>query len=545
MMPKQYAGETCTYCGSTGPVAQAPHCLPAGTVLHGRYMLGDVIGQGGFGITYIGLDTVLNVRVCVKEYFPKRVVQRDTRTSTKIAAKTASAAQQLNEGKTRFLEEARATAHLNGIEGVVDVHDFFEENGTTYIVMEYIEGVDLRHWLNNGRISADQTFELMAPIMDALEKVHAAGIIHRDISPDNIMLTSEGKLKLTDFGAARAMMQERGEVTVMLKEGYAPQEQYDHTGASLGPWTDIYALCATMYRCITGVTPPSAAQRAVADTIVWPSQMGIEITERQEQALMFGMALNSANRFQSIAALKAFIGTNKGFSSKKIIALVSSIAAVLIVAVIGVGVAFTLNTPAPSDDQAVITEVTEESEETDYSSQSERSGSVSNVGNINSGTSKESSYSDTDAQSEYDELCSLLSQANTYDTKISACAADFNNLSLTESKDSRQTAANTASALSSDIKSTVTQVRNAEPSDRILYPENYENWELLCEAYDCLQNRIDVICQAWTISLKYDKPAEHEAEIDAPLKAQKDSTGNNKYYTRYKEIYPTIKFVKP
>lgn len=313
----------CTYClrpledgvcpGHCQPPESAPHILPPGTLLNGRYLVGAALGQGGFGITYIGRDQVLDIRVAIKEYYPNGFVTRNVGASPEVVITGRDKQSFVDRESEKFLAEARVLAKFIGEKGIVDVRDYFRANSTAYIVMEYLDGETLRDYLqHHGVQTPDQTFALLAPVMRSLDKVHQAGLIHRDISPDNIMLTRDGSVKLLDFGTARAASP-AGEqsLSVMLKPGYAPEEQY-RTKGSQGPWTDIYALCATMYKCITGITPIDSLERLFEDTVVPPSQLGIPIDPAQEAALMMGMACRREDRFQSVGALAAALGLAAG-----------------------------------------------------------------------------------------------------------------------------------------------------------------------------------------------------------------------------------------
>lgn len=301
------ASAACIHCGCIIETAQNEiHALPPGTILaNGRYLVGRVLGQGGFGITYIGRDLTLDMRVAVKEYYPAPYVGRNCERSCKVVPLNNDAQKRLETGRQRFLEEARVLAKFHNSPGIVDVRDFFEQNSTAYIVMDYLEGETLKSHLANGTIDADRTFALMRPILDALSLIHNDHVIHRDISPDNIMLCSDGNLRLMDFGAAREMdFGDQRTISMVLKSGYAPEEQYRAKG-ELGPWTDIYALCATMYRVITGVAPDESLQRLISDEMKWPSEMGVRISPAQEGVLRKGMAPRSADRYHSIAEMKA------------------------------------------------------------------------------------------------------------------------------------------------------------------------------------------------------------------------------------------------
>jgi len=194
----------------------------------------------------------------------------------------------------------------------VDVRDFFEENNTAYIVMEYLEGQNLRDYMQeHGLFAPDEIFGLLDPVFEALQKMHEEGIVHRDISPDNIMFLSGGNVKLMDFGAARAVnFEDMRSMSIILKAGYAPEEQYRSKGEQ-GPWTDIYALCATIYRCITGIVPDDALQRLYADALKRPSELGIVMDAKMENALMAGLAVKARNRCQSMEAFRAILGGEK------------------------------------------------------------------------------------------------------------------------------------------------------------------------------------------------------------------------------------------
>ncbi|MBE5972075.1 MAG: serine/threonine protein kinase [Lachnoclostridium sp.] len=300
-------GDICSHCGHRGDHAVAPHRLTPGTILNNRYLIGLAIGQGGFGITYMGRDLRLDMRVAVKEYYPNGYANRNAAVTSAITIIDKNQAEFIEAGKKKFLNEARALAQFHDERGVVEVRDYFEENETAYIVMEYLDGQDLRKTLRNRQFTADEIFELMKPVMDALEKVHEVGVVHRDISPDNIMLLKNGSVKLMDFGAARVLdLSDQNSVSVVLKAGYAPEEQYRPKGKQ-GPWTDIYALCATMYKCITGLTPDDALERFHKDELQWPSDLGIAITVLQEDILKKGMAVNAEDRYQNVGELKAMV----------------------------------------------------------------------------------------------------------------------------------------------------------------------------------------------------------------------------------------------
>ena len=292
----------CPVCGSELNIENAPHQLPVNSILNGRYLVGKVLGAGGFGITYIGYDLRLDVRVAIKEYYPSGVANRST---TLAVFPTMDEKDSVFEiGKARFLKEAKTLSELVEDGNIVTLRDYFEENGTAYIVMEYLEGEDLSHYAKeHGPFALDEALDLLEPAMLALDKVHKKGLIHRDISPSNIMVLSDGRVKVLDFGSAR-LQNASGErsLTVMLKHGYAPEEQYRPHGEQ-GPWTDVYAMSATVYKLITGKTPPAATERMFEDTLELPSKLGAKLTPAQEKALMHGLALRAPDRTQSMAEL--------------------------------------------------------------------------------------------------------------------------------------------------------------------------------------------------------------------------------------------------
>lgn len=294
----------CPHCGKKAIENTSLHYLPAGTVIGGRYLLGYVLGEGGFGITYIGLDRTLDVPVAIKEYYPFGYANRTNTVGNAVSANSGTDnAVFYEKGKTRFLNEAKILARFRKEPGIVGVSDFLEENNTAYIVMEYLDGIDLRQYLKkHGVMTAEETLALMMPVIESLGKIHAAGVIHRDISPDNLMYTDNGTLKLMDFGAARDYSDDNRSMSVMLKQGYAPAEQYRRNGRQ-GPWTDVYAICATIYRSITGSVPVDSIDRAFSDTLKRPSELGITISPAIEDVLMYGMAVSIQDRCPDMPTL--------------------------------------------------------------------------------------------------------------------------------------------------------------------------------------------------------------------------------------------------
>ena len=296
-------GNVCHHCLKENTTDDVAYRLKPGTILNNKYLVGNCIGEGGFGITYIGRDLTLDMRVAIKEYFPNGYVNRNNTVSQDVTASTESQKEIFFKGKDSFLEEARKIAKFVGEPGIVGVREYFEANGTAYIIMDYLDGVNLASYVrSNGTIPAKKIFELMLPMVRSLKRIHESGIIHRDISPDNIMYLKSGSLKLMDFGSARYFTNNQKEMSVLLKQGYAPEEQYRKNGDQ-GPWTDVYGLCATMYRCITGTIPVDALDRMRSDTLVPPSNMGVDIPESMEVVLLYGMAVFKENRCQSMDEL--------------------------------------------------------------------------------------------------------------------------------------------------------------------------------------------------------------------------------------------------
>ena len=308
----------CPYCGFSSEEEQPFLALPMGTVLHGRYLMGRVLGVGGFGITYLGYDMVLEIRVAVKEYMPSGLAVRHADRYRVVLAGRRK--EDYENGLDRFLEEARILAKLQGTPNIVSVQDYFTENSTAYFVMEYVDGMSLKAYLasQGGKIPCAQALAILKPVMEALEWVHGLGLTHRDISPDNISITSGGESKLLDFGAARFSSQDDQSVSVILKHGFAPEEQYSSHG-SFGPWTDVYAMGATLYRCVTGQLPPDAIERVRRDTLKKPSELGVSLPSNVEAATMKAMAVKAEDRFPSMADfLCALTATGAGTAFPKI-----------------------------------------------------------------------------------------------------------------------------------------------------------------------------------------------------------------------------------
>ncbi len=297
----------CPICGRPFEApAQNPLQMRPRTLLHEQYLIGRALGHGGFGVTYLAWDTGLATRLAVKEYLPQGVAGRAANT-TQVMAYSDSTKAEFEFGLERFLEEARTLKKFKNFPGIVSIDTVFRDNGTAYLVMEYLDGSTFEDFLKirGGKITYQAALEIMLPVMRALAAVHGEGILHRDISPDNIYVTNSGQVKLIDFGAARnALGQKSRNLSIILKEGFAPEEQYRSSG-SQGPWTDVYATAGTLYFAITGRIPQGALDRQAEDGLQWPSQLGSDIDPRSESALMRALSIKAHDRFQSMQDFSA------------------------------------------------------------------------------------------------------------------------------------------------------------------------------------------------------------------------------------------------
>ena len=313
MRPLPRRGMVCTMCGfdpERYSQARNPRVLAPYTLLAGRYLVGAVLGEGGFGITYIGWDLRMQCRIAVKEYFPPGIATRDTVTgmSAAVAPMTGEAGQHYSLGLRSFEREGRALARFRDFPGIVSVRDFFRTNRTAYIIMEYVAGVNLKQYLSArkkhgaGPVPEREILQMMRPVLRSLERVHREGIVHRDISPENIIKGQDGSITLIDFGAARAINADDTGYTVVLKRGYAPLEQYRSHGRQ-GPWTDVYAVCATMYELASGIQPQDAMDRVYDDQIrrLYGTIPGI--SEKVSDVIARGMSLQQEERYQTIHRL--------------------------------------------------------------------------------------------------------------------------------------------------------------------------------------------------------------------------------------------------
>jgi len=270
-------------------------------VLQGRYIVGQALGFGGFGITYKAWDKNLETVVAVKEYYYTSIATRQPGTQTVMVYARNRQPEYLHF-LNRFLDEARYTAKFSKNSNIVNVYEYFEANNTAYMVMEFLDGLPLSEYLKKNTMDTLQCVAVMQHICAALQSVHDEGIIHRDISPDNIMLCSNGKVKIFDFGAARFSKREDQEslrLTQVMKPGFSPPEQYQ-TISKQGPWTDIYALGATLYYMITGVKPVESTNRKTDDNLVPPKEIRPEIPGYINDTITRAMAVDMHLRFSTV-----------------------------------------------------------------------------------------------------------------------------------------------------------------------------------------------------------------------------------------------------
>ncbi len=306
-MGNKGAGMQCPSCGySEDATPGSPFHLPPGTVLLGKYLLGRVLGQGGFGITYLAWDLNLKLKLAVKEYFPQELASRSAGQS-EISAYSDSVGSQYENGLNKFLQEAQTLAQFEWHPNIVSVRDYFKANSTAYFVMTYVEGITLKEYLVNsgGIVPVEEALRFITPVLDALKEVHAVQILHRDISPDNIYVNHRGQVILLDFGAARQAISDQGRsLSIILKPGYAPEEQY-LTHGNQGPWTDIYSVAATLYHFVTGHMPPESLERLSEDRLVPPSKLGVIIAPNQEKALLKALGVKCRDRYQTVDEFQA------------------------------------------------------------------------------------------------------------------------------------------------------------------------------------------------------------------------------------------------
>ena len=340
---EEIQGYPCPHCGFDPRKAPASnYVMPWGTVLNGHYVVGRVLGQGGFGITYIGYDLNLERKVAIKEYFPSGQVSRFSTMGTSLVWRDGEQAEALQvSGMDSFLREARKMAKMEDIPEVVRVRESFRENNTAYIVMDYIEGKTLLSVLKEkGPMPWEQARDIFLPAISAMEKVHQAGLVHRDLSPDNLMLTDKG-VRILDLGAAKDLSSSNGASSAQVaKGGFSPFEQYTQRGGS-GPWSDVYAMAATIYYTLTGVLPPNANDRMEEDTLDWTLLTRRGVPANVISALQKAMTVSAKGRTQSMAELLGQLqkGSAPRKRESKRTVVIAAAAAVMVVLGIALGFA--------------------------------------------------------------------------------------------------------------------------------------------------------------------------------------------------------------
>ena len=351
----------CAYCGlQQDKYRPIPRCLRPGMCLRDRYVLGRVLGEGSFGISYIAWDCLLDTVVAIKEYFPASLVSRhiseeDEDTNVYIYEKRES--QKYQESLKKYLGEAKSLSAYYDLDGIVSVRDFFYANNTAYIVMGYVDGISVKEYVEkNGPIEGEKFLRMLEPVIQSLAKVHQTGVLHRDISPDNMLLTRDEKLVLIDFGAARKEnINMTRSMTVVFKRGFSPEEQY-RTRGQQGAWTDVYALCATAYYALTGKAPDESIQRVLEDDMPSLTEMtDVDLPMQQKRAFMKGMTVDFHHRYQTMDEL--YQGLYQQGRDKKHLGawLAGAAALVCCVALLGTGAAYGLHKHSQAKKDAVQT----------------------------------------------------------------------------------------------------------------------------------------------------------------------------------------------
>ncbi len=311
MKMKPEGESVCPACGFDPDkyTSDSDYALPLMTILHGRYLVGKHLGAGGFGVTYIGYDTTLEVPVAIKEFFMRGSMFRDSTVSTLVTlSQTNKNEQQVVESSYRkFRKEALTLARLNQLPGIVHVHDCFEENNTMYIVMDYLSGQTLKSYVKNkgSQLTWEETLELVKPVIKSLGKLHDQDILHRDISPDNMMFGADGNLSLIDFGGVKEEYVENGDQRsslALMKPGYSPIEQMSVSGKQ-GPWTDGYAMAATIYFCLCGNAPIDALSRVNGEELIDITTLNKSVTKVEAEVLEKALSLKAADRFPNMESL--------------------------------------------------------------------------------------------------------------------------------------------------------------------------------------------------------------------------------------------------
>ena len=290
----------CPHCGfNEAALRQESYYLKPGTIIGGKYIVGKALSYGGYTVTYIGMDAEKTRKVMIKEYLPSDFSTR-SEGDTEVTIYSGDACEQFEQRLTTFLNEANRIGQLQNPQGIMRVYDCVAENDTGYVISEYLEGRTLKQIMEKGkRFPVQEAKEFVCRILEGLRQVHPLNIIHCDISPETILVTNTGEIKLLDFGATRYVTTANSKsLAIILKQGFAPEEQYRSRGER-GPWTDVYALGAVMYYMITGVVPVESVDRALMDELKEPSKLGVQIPSNTENALMNALNVYQKDRTPS------------------------------------------------------------------------------------------------------------------------------------------------------------------------------------------------------------------------------------------------------
>lgn len=292
----------CGWCGYSPDKETTVYTgLPAYELVGGRYLIGRILGKGGFGITYAALDTKTGKKLCIKEFFPDKIAYRIN--STCEVGVADENRQKYENWLKNFWEEAKALQAMLNKPGIVNIISYIKQNNTAYIVMEFVGGVTLRKFLKNsgGRLSPAQAQAILKNVGEALRYVHDKGLLHGDVAPDNIMITNATTLStvLIDFGSTKTAVHDPG--LMMIKPHYAAPEQYNANG-NHGPWSDVYSLGGVIYRCLSGNVPPTVQDRTSEKEPLIPlSSINPEVPPRLSSAVQRAMEMDVSKRFHSVS----------------------------------------------------------------------------------------------------------------------------------------------------------------------------------------------------------------------------------------------------
>lgn len=288
--------------------------LAIGTILHGTYRIERYLSSGGFGNTYVATNIRFDDVVAIKEFFMKGVSVRDD-DSTSVSVSTPENAETFEQQKNKFMKEARRLHNIHN-KHIVQVHDLFEEFGTVYYVMDYIDGISIRDKLKeqDAPFTEAEVLAILPQILDALQAVHAKSIYHLDLKPANIMLEKDGTAKLIDFGASKQLSQDEEASTstgVSYTNGYAPTEQMERNIEKMGPWTDFYALGATLYNMLTCKKPPMPSDISIDESKDKHESLSMpRVSIKMQSLVIWLMQPNRTKRPQSVEAIEAYIDSN-------------------------------------------------------------------------------------------------------------------------------------------------------------------------------------------------------------------------------------------